>query len=76
MPEVELAVFENYGRAVGAVDSPGVAVALAPYLSDEKNEAVDEAEFGGERQVGLEALAGIARDVAMSGPTTGVTKWI
>jgi len=49
-------IFGNDRRPVGTMGPPYVALPLCPYVSDKKDEPVDEAEFSCKREVGLETL--------------------
>jgi len=43
---------------------PHAALPFSPDVSDEEYESVDEAEFGGERETGLESFSRALREIA------------
>src|SRR5713226_905797 len=61
---VELVVAHDDCRAISSMEAPPAAFAFRPCVSDEEDEAVDEAELGRERQVRLKAFSRALRDVA------------
>src|SRR5207245_2870600 len=63
-PVIKFVVIANDRRAALSVCPPHAALPIRPDISDEEYESVDETEFRGEREIGLELFACALRNEA------------